>query len=552
MNNLEAKKQFEQIQDLREKLSFAQDICKKLKHQLSQEESFEYYDFIAMNAHFPDLEDLRAEALEWLGNYYYFQSDFEIALETLFEAVHLLEQKKGTQTWINCMNNIAVIYNALEQKEKSIEVYQSILLFQPKDNKIFQNYADLLIDKKEYDLAFEYINQGLNMIDQTNISAYLDMLNTQSNYYMHINQCEKALNLFEENRELIDHSATVRTRCFHYINYAEVLKKLNRTKESLPYIGTALAIAEEQQMNELLYFSYSIAIDIYEDLQLYKELSFYLRKLLDLKSKLYSFQNARKTQEFQEKARKEKLLADSKEVVDKTKHLASIGIMASGITHEINQPLNAIMIEAQTLLFKDDAEHILPDSYRQRINYIVEGAERISHIIKHIRSYWIRNDWVDKKEFEVNHTINNAIALISQQIKAHGVFLKIRLSPVSLFIHGTPISLEQTIINLIINSVHALDTTQQKQKVITLSIIHREGNVQIHLEDNGPGIADEDKEKIFEPFFSNKDKSIGSGLGLTLVQNFVKDLNGQVSIVSEKKKGAHFLVKIPLYRKVER
>lgn len=552
MNNLEARAQFEQIQDLREKLNFAQDICKKLKHQLSGEELFNYYHFIAMNAHFPDLEDLRAEALEWLGNYYYYQSDFEIALDTLYEAVQLLEQKKGSQTWLNCMNNIAVIYNALEQKDKSIEVYENLLQYQPKDTKIFQNYADLLIDKKEYDRAFNYINQGLSLIGKDDVSAYLDMLNTLSNYYMHNNQCEKALDLFNENLWSIDHSATVRTRCFHYINYAEVLKNLGRSDESLPFINIAINIAEEQQMNELLYFSYSIAIDIYEDLEMHKELSIYLRKLLDLKSKLYSFQNARKTQEFQEKARKEKMLADSKEVVDKTKHLASIGIMASGITHEINQPLNAIMIEAQTLLFKDDAENILPESYRQRINYIVEGAERISHIIKHIRSYWIRNDWVDKKEFEVNHTINNAIALISQQIKAHGVFLKIRLSPVSLFIHGTPISLEQTIINLIINSVHALDTIQQKQKIITLSIIHREGNVLIHLEDNGPGIAEEDKEKIFEPFFSNKDKSIGSGLGLTLVQNFVKDLNGQVSIVSEKKKGAHFLVKIPLYRKVER
>jgi C4-dicarboxylate-specific signal transduction histidine kinase len=222
---------------------------------------------------------------------------------------------------------------------------------------------------------------------------------------------------------------------------------------------------------------------------------------MELKDKIYNFKIIEKTEALEAKIKKEKLIAESQELLDKAKHMASLGIMASGITHEINQPLNAIMIDAQTLLYKDDLEKVLPDSYRKRIQYIVEATERISDIIKHIRSYWIHNDWIDKKEFEVNQTITKAVALVNQQVKGHGIILKVRLSSASVFVFGTPISLEQTIINLIVNSIHALDSEQKKQKIIMLTTIVKGEFVHISIQDNGPGISDSIAHRIFEPFF---------------------------------------------------
>ncbi len=538
--------QFNQTADLREKIQYAYQIIQLTDPDQYDDSLFPYYDFICKNCHFSDFEHIRAKALEWLGNYYFFKSDFDTAIDITYEAIYLLDEEKGSTSWFNCMNLLAVIYNALGQKNKSKEVYEEIIALNPEQTKIWQNYADLLVDQKEFEKGLLCIEKGMKLC-QNRPLEYLNILTSLENYYIQIKQPEKAVEIFESHFSEIEHHRGIRTKCFHFINHAESLMALNQLSESVSSIEKAIQIAETSQNKELQYFSYSMAIDIYDKADEIKKSNTYLRKLLELNTKLYASQNANKTRALEEKAGKERMLEDSGELIEKTKHMVSVGMMASGITHEINQPLNAIMIEAQTLIFKDDTDRILPNSYRQRVLYIIEAAERINAIIKHIRSNWINNDCIDKKEFEVSQTINNAISLVSQQVKAHGIILRVKLAPQSVTLYGTPISLEQSVINLIVNSMHALDTLSQKEKHITLITHIKDQTILIHLEDNGPGISKEIANKIFDPFFTQKTRDLGSGLGLTLVQNFIKDLNGKITLVKEKRKGAHFLITIPLH-----
>lgn len=533
---------FEASKELREKIQIAELLTKEITEP--KEKLFYYHEFIYKNCHFSDYEEIRVKTIDWLANYYFYKSDFDMAIELAYEILYLLEDKKGSDIWFDNMNLLAVTFNALNQKDKAKEVYEQILPYKPRKIKIWDNYSCLLTDLKEYDKAIEYITTAMEL-NKGNISEYLDILTSLENYYIKTNQPQKAADIFIEQKDNIEKYAIYRTKCFHYLNYAEALLALNRLVESIEIINKAIAFAEQYKNDELMFFSYSIAIEVYEKSNNLEKTNEYLKKLLSLNQRLYASQSASKTKALEARAMKEKQQAQSYEMIDKGKNMVSVGIMASGITHEINQPLNAIMIEAQTLIFKDNNEKVLPESYRERINYIIEGAERINAIIKHIRSNWINNDCIDKKEFDVNQTINNAISLINQQLKAHGIIFRVKLDPKSVTLYGTPISMEQALINLIINAMHALDTLNQREKFIRLTTMIKENSLLIHLEDNGPGISDDIANKIFDPFFTQKPKEQGTGLGLTLVQNFVKDLNGKIVLVKEKRKGTHFLITIP-------
>lgn len=548
MELTQLEKQFSKTEDLAGKLKIAGIIIEI--HCLEEKKLAEYYDFIARNAFLKEFESNRYKALAWLGNYHYRHSRFDTALYHLYEVTESYETHKDTALWASCMNNIAVVYTALGQREKSIAIYEEILKTNHYDVNVLKNYSDMLLSLGKVDDALKYMDQAMQAAEEKgDLAVYYDMLSSYPHIYNQINQYQKTIEIYDKYSEYITKYCGDRTVLFLYLNYSQALMVFKKENEAIEFMEKALKIAEDNNIDEYLYFCYIGAIDAYQTLGNHEKQIEYLNKLMALKDKLYSFQIREKIEELESRTKKEKMMSKTRELIDKAKHLASIGIMASGITHEINQPLNAIMIEAQTILYKDDQEHILPESYRNRIVYIIEATERISNIIKHIRSYWIRNDWVEKKEFEVNHSISKAMDLISQQIKAHGIYLKLHLLPYSVYLFGTPVSLEQILINLIINSLHALDTVSEKKKTISITCTLRENLLYLHVEDNGPGIKEDIADKIFEPFFTQKDPLIGSGLGLTLVQNFLKDLNGTIELIKEKKKGAHFLLKIPISHK---
>ena len=236
---------------------------------------------------------------------------------------------------------------------------------------------------------------------------------------------------------------------------------------------------------------------------------------------------------------------------EKTIRMASLGVMASGITHEINQPLNAIMIDAQAMLYKDDQEKILPLGYRDRIEYIIQATDRITNIVNHIRFYWSHKNSIARQDLNVNEVISTAAGYLEQQLKSHQIILKLIFIPEHLAVYGSQISLEQIIINLITNSIQALDNIERKEKRIVISTASKDGFAVIHIDDNGNGIPPEIAENIFDPFVTSKEVGYGSGLGLTLVQNFSKDLNAQITHSENKFGGCRFTIKVPLIHTLE-
>jgi len=221
--------------------------------------------------------------------------------------------------------------------------------------------------------------------------------------------------------------------------------------------------------------------------------------------------------------------------------------MTAGITHEINQPLNSIVINSDGILFKDDRDKVLPQSFRQSIEKIFTSAQRIDQIIKHMRTYWNSGDeLIRNKSISINNSIKDALGLLNQQIRSHGIELQTEFSNKNPMILGNKVHIEQITINLITNAIHALDRTEDGSKKISIKTKVVRKKVSFLVEDNGIGLSMNDTKDIFDPFYSTKKTEKGMGLGLAIVKNYITQMNGTIDFQNKEKSGVIFTISFPI------
>jgi signal transduction histidine kinase len=253
-----------------------------------------------------------------------------------------------------------------------------------------------------------------------------------------------------------------------------------------------------------------------------------------------------------EKAEKKQIKAIKQ--AERTARLASIGVMAAGITHEINQPLNAIKVSADSIKFwhKRNPGN-LPETFTDQLNVLSRSVNRIVEIIQHMRAFWVVPDAPAVDEVDLGLAVKNALSLTRLQLHAHGIQEQMELNSHPLMVEGNLIHLEQIIINLVVNAIHAMDEKEQNNKKLILSTWADEENkfAFLSIEDNGPGLPDENIEKIFDPFFSTNNGGEGMGLGLAIVKRYVDRYQGHIEALNNRNNGsisgACFTLKFPIY-----
>lgn len=236
------------------------------------------------------------------------------------------------------------------------------------------------------------------------------------------------------------------------------------------------------------------------------------------------------------------------QMAEKSARMASIGVMASGITHEINQPLNSLRIITEGVL--QDIERKLTvsqDEYAKMFHRMFRQINRIDEIIKHMRAFWVSPVHIAQESFDLNKAVKNALSLIDSQIRAHGIELSLSLVRQSPLIRGNQVHLEQVVINLAVNSMHALNELACDEKLIRVLTRCRAGRAIIRVEDNGSGFPEGEEENLFDPFYSTRRPGEGMGLGLAIVNRFVEGMGGTVTARNRKKGGAEFIVELPVY-----
>ncbi len=259
--------------------------------------------------------------------------------------------------------------------------------------------------------------------------------------------------------------------------------------------------------------------------------------------------------QLQARLQAEKKQAEMIQVVEKTSRLASIGVMAAGITHEINQPLNAIKVTADSVLFWEKRNQgVLPELFVNKISKISTGASRIDEIIQHMRSFWVSPKESPEKIIDLEFVIKNGLTLISSQLSSHGIKPKMQAAGKNFLVRGNPLHLEQVAINLLVNAMHSIDTKSQNEnekqsKTICIKLEKQRKNVIFEVLDNGIGIPNGSEDKLYDPFFSTKKPGEGMGLGLAIVKKFIDSVGGTIDAYNNEMGGATFRVEIPMAQK---
>jgi PAS domain S-box-containing protein len=216
---------------------------------------------------------------------------------------------------------------------------------------------------------------------------------------------------------------------------------------------------------------------------------------------------------------------DITEIVEKETQLiqaskmTTLGVMAAGMAHEINQPLNVIQICADFFLKMVKKGMPIPDEdLKSMANDIVENVARASKVIKHVRDFARQTEVVRNKLF-INEPIKDIFKVLGHQLKVHQIDLKLDLDENIPPIMADHNRIEQVFINLVTNAIDAMDEKAAKEekgnvdKILTIKSFQENGYVAVTVTDTGIGMSDEVKEKLFEPFFTTKKTGKGTGLG---------------------------------------
>lgn len=249
-------------------------------------------------------------------------------------------------------------------------------------------------------------------------------------------------------------------------------------------------------------------------------------------------------QEAQDRA--ERQLKEQRALSIASDRLRSLGEMAAGIAHELNQPLVGVRGLAEHIMIGLDRGWKFPaENIREKVRLIVEQSERMTHIIDHVRVFAKEAGRPEVHRVLVNDVIFSSVGLVNAQLRARGVELKFGLTEDLPFILANPFSLEEVILNLIGNARDAIEEKMNVNPETTESEIllrTREGfgshdgkdrRVLIEVVDRGIGIPREILPKVFDPFFTTKGPDRGTGLGLAVSRSIIEELGGTLEIQSE-------------------
>ena len=235
--------------------------------------------------------------------------------------------------------------------------------------------------------------------------------------------------------------------------------------------------------------------------------------------------------------------------------MANLGEMASGIAHEINQPLNTISLIMDNILYEATKDENIGKEYlKKKSDKIFENITRIRNIIDHVKAFSRSHDDYLLTAFDINSSIQNAVTMISEQFKHLAIKLNLQLDKNTPLIIGNSIKFEQVILNLLSNSKDALLEKKSKQSehfdmFVVIKSFHENRCLIIEIADNGTGITEEDIEHIMLPFYTTKDTGKGTGLGLSISYQIIKEMNGTMEINNNIFYGTTFKITLLLPNK---
>lgn len=244
-----------------------------------------------------------------------------------------------------------------------------------------------------------------------------------------------------------------------------------------------------------------------------------------------------------EQRRTEETLQATRAELARAARITTIGELTASIAHEVNQPLAAVVANADACVAWISRE--MPDlaEARAAAERATEGATRASDVIARIRSL-ITKATPEKSQVKVNRVIEQTAILAEGQAARNHVAIELELSPDSPIVLGDSIQLQQVVLNLVMNGIDAMTTITDRPRTLTLrSESQSSGNVRVVVQDSGVGLTEEVKDRLFEPFFTTRSK--GMGMGLSISRSIIEAHGGRLWAESNGSGGATFQFTLP-------
>jgi C4-dicarboxylate-specific signal transduction histidine kinase len=402
--------------------------------------------------------------------------------------------------------NRGLIYYQFKQYQKVIEDYSQVITLAPNDPEAYKKRGFIYDELKQYGLALDDYNKVL-ALNPEDIYTY----NNRGLLYCELKQYEKAKNNFNKVIELAP------------------------TQEDKKYLSSlCYSIFLTEQQLELAEF---YAHKIFE----------YSENLEEVHKKIY-LENIEKAKEIYQKNQElEKayllLKEDYKAEVEEKKRFEEMSIMATGVAHEINQPVGVIQAKvsgAQTDL-KENLFSIETELH-PLLETILSQTKRLEHIIDNFRAF-SRGDHSKCEIVDLTKLVDQTISVLNSQLKSIQIIIE---RNIHVKVWANFFALERVLINLLKNAKEALEN--RENPTIWIKISQQNQDIIIIIEDNGCGVAPDFESQLFTPFISTKSTSKGTGLGLNLSRRLIEEFNGQLTYQPRQPNGASFKITLPLFR----
>jgi PAS domain S-box-containing protein len=227
--------------------------------------------------------------------------------------------------------------------------------------------------------------------------------------------------------------------------------------------------------------------------------------------------------------------------------MAALGELAAGIAHELNQPLQGIRgyaQELQAIATPIVVGHPHANEVDASLREIVSNVDKMATIIGYLRSF-TRKSTENHEQADVHQAIDEALKMLSRQFASRGITVERNFGKDVPPIYANPLQLEQVFINLATNARDAIDASGKGKGTIRIYTRSAGNFIEILFKDDGVGMGERTRAKVFNPFFTTKEVGKGMGLGLSLSYGILSKLQGSIVVESELGKGAAFVIRIP-------
>jgi signal transduction histidine kinase len=249
-----------------------------------------------------------------------------------------------------------------------------------------------------------------------------------------------------------------------------------------------------------------------------------------------------------ERRRRHRAEVESRQRLAELAHVnrySTVGELTTSFAHELNQPLGAILANTETaeLMLKSSLPNL--DEIREILADIRRDDQRASEVIRRLRSVLQKTPF-EIRDIDLNETVREVIGFLTALAEGRHIALKYTPGATGLHIRGDPVQLQQVVLNLIINAIDAISEAQAKEREVSVTTARSGAYAEIRLGDTGTGIAPNDLQNIFNPFFTTKPQ--GMGVGLAIVRTIIEAHHGQIVAENQPYGGALFTIKLPIAR----